>query len=446
MFTYYRIRRYTLYLLISLFLIVIPFIQIDGNQIFLLSFDHRQLHLLGIVFNVQELYLMPFLLMMLFIGIFFMTTLGGRVWCGWSCPQTIFRVIYRDLIETKILGLRKKISDKQKKPDYHIKINIVKKIIGVLLFSCIALCAAGVFLFYFIPPKEFFLYLQNPMEHKVLLGFWLCIAIFLIFDITFMAENFCIYMCPYARVQSVLYDNNTIMAIYDNNRGGAVYSKEGNLLLAPKKQDSNNECINCHQCVKVCPTHIDIRKGMQLECINCLECVDACGDVMKKFQKPSLIQWSSPNAVQTKSKVKYLRGATIGYVIVLCIVMGIMMFMGSKKESILVNIDRNTQLYEIRKNGAIDNFYIFLFENTDNKPHIYKFEILNHPGLEILKPKEAIKVDAGGKIKQVVILRKKQENMQKSKDSQTTIPLQIKIYDLDDPKTFILRKTIFVTP
>ena len=114
----YRIKRYYVFAAITIFSLLLPFITIEGNQIFLLSFDHKQLHLMGTVFDMQELYMMPFLLMLLFIGIFAATAMGGRVFCGWSCPQTIFRVIYRDYIETKLLGMRKRISNKQKEPDY----------------------------------------------------------------------------------------------------------------------------------------------------------------------------------------------------------------------------------------------------------------------------------------------------------------------------------------
>ncbi|STP13317.1 ferredoxin domain-containing integral membrane protein [Helicobacter mustelae] len=446
MVTHYRYKRYIGYGIITILVILMPFITINGNHILLLSFVHEQLHLLGVAFNVQEFYLLPFLLILLFIGIFFMTTLGGRMWCGWSCPQTIFRVIYRDLIETKLLGLRKKVADKQKKPNYHEGANVFKKTLAILLFCVIALIAASVFLFYFIPPKDFFAYLQDPADHKVFLGFLFCIAAFLVFDITFMAENFCVYVCPYARVQSVLFDNNTLMAIYDTKRGGMVYDDGGNLLSPPKKQNPINECINCHQCVRVCPAHIDIRKGMQLECINCLECVDACTEVMGKFNKPSLVSWSSPNAVSTNSRVKYFRAATIGYLIIILLVVGIMLFMGSKKEPMLVNIDRNTQLYEVRKNGAIDNFYVFLFENTENRPHRYYFRITNRDDIEILRPKQSIEVDPGEKLKQIVILRTWSKGKKLSNEQDVTIPLEIEIYEADNPKIVIRRKSVFVTP
>lgn len=114
--TSYNKKRYVTFGILTVIALVLPFIRINEKHFFLLSFDKKQLHLFFTSFDMQELYLMPFLLIMLFLGIFFMTTLGGRVWCGWACPQTIFRVIYRDLIETKLLGLRKNINNKQKEP------------------------------------------------------------------------------------------------------------------------------------------------------------------------------------------------------------------------------------------------------------------------------------------------------------------------------------------
>jgi len=112
--TIYSKKRYFTYGILTIISLVVPFLQVDGKQLFLLSFDKKQLHLFFTAFDMQELYLMPFLLILMFLGIFFMTTLGGRVWCGWACPQTIFRVVYRDLIETKLLGIRKNIKNKQK--------------------------------------------------------------------------------------------------------------------------------------------------------------------------------------------------------------------------------------------------------------------------------------------------------------------------------------------
>ncbi len=442
----YRFRRYIGYCLITIIALGLPFIKINGNQVFLLSFDHKELHLLGVVFSVQELYLMPFLLMMLFIGIFFMTSLGGRVWCGWSCPQTIFRVIYRDGIETKLLGLRKNISNKQKKPDYSLAINKIKKLVSMLLFACIAFVAAANFLFFFVPPSDFFAYIADAGNHKVLLGFWLGIATFLLLDVTLIAENFCAYICPYCRVQSVLYDDDTIMAMYDDKRGGAVYTPEGlKNALAPKKQNPENDCVNCMQCVKVCPTHIDIRKGMQLECINCLECVDACTGVMANYKKPSLVQWNSTNAMATKSKIHYFRLKTIAYICVLAFIFVIMLFMGSKKETMLLNINRNTQSYEIRHSGAVDNYYTFLIQNTDTKEHKFYFEIIGNDNIEILEPTEPISVLPDKKVKKAVTLRSKNPSAIATQQ-ELIVPFTIRAYAIDDDKIFVERKTFFIYP
>lgn len=128
----YSKRRYLVYTLITIFVLISPFITINENHLLLLSFERLQFHFLGIVFNVSELYVMPFLLMFLFIGIFAMTSILGRIWCGWACPQTIFRVIYRDLIESTILDLRR-IRNKQKDIDYSKKSNQFKKYISLFL-------------------------------------------------------------------------------------------------------------------------------------------------------------------------------------------------------------------------------------------------------------------------------------------------------------------------
>ncbi len=442
--TDYRTKRYFVYIAITIFGLVMPFVQIDGAHFFLLSFDKKQLHLLFTVFDMQELYLMPFLLIMMFVGIFFITTLGGRVWCGWGCPQTIFRVIYRDLIETKLLKLRKTIENKQLEPDYSKPENKVKKIIGIVVWIALALLASANFMWYFVPPEDFINYILDPMEHKTLYIFWGVIAGFLIYDVVSMKENFCFYVCPYVRIQSVLYDDNTIMAVYDEKRGGAIYNKEGDKVV--EKKPENGECIGCDLCVRVCPTHIDIRKGLQLECINCLECVDACGKIMDKFKKPSLVHWTSPDAIEKNSPVKYLRAKTVAYSIVLGIVFVGLLFMSTKKEHMLLNINRTTELYNIKDNRVVENNYIFLFQNTDSKDHEYYFEIIGRDDIKIKRPSKPFKLKAGQKEKVIVILETEKE-LARDERKDTPLDIHIKAYALDEPERIVvLRNSVFVYP
>lgn len=450
----YRIKRYWAYVVATIMALVMPWITIGGNHLFLLSFDHKKLHLAGVAFDMQELYLMPFLLMLLFLGIFAVTAVGGRAWCGWACPQTIFRVIYRDGIETKLLGLRKRIKNKQKDPDMSKPENQVKKVIAILLWSILAFIAAADFLWFFVPPEEFFAYLQNPGEHMMLFGMLIGIALFIIIDVVFIKEDFCIYICPYSRVQSVLYDDDTVMAIYDPHRGGDIYEGQGydrhkvydktkDLLAA----DPTAECTTCESCVTVCPTHIDIRKGLQLECINCLECVDACTTVMGALGKPSLVRWSSENEViYQKGKTNYFRPKVIAYFTVLVLVLVALFAMGSKKEHMLLNVNKTTRLYKVLDHGVVENDYLFLFANTDSKPHTYYFEIVNNDKIEISRPKESFSIAPGKKRKKVVVLRTK-EKLADNARKDVPIPVTIRAFATDDKENIVVeRHTVFVYP
>ncbi|MDN5109953.1 cytochrome c oxidase accessory protein CcoG [Aliarcobacter butzleri] len=444
--TPYRYRRYFGYILATIVALSLPFIKINENQIFLLSFDKKQLHLLGIAFDMQELYLMPFLLMLLFLGIFAVTSLGGRAWCGWACPQTIFRVTYRDLIESKLLRLRR-IKNKQKEPDLSKAENKVKKIIGILIWACLALLAASNFMWYFVPPDDFFAYLQDPSEHLFLIGFVLAIAGFLVYDVVMLKEDFCVYICPYSRVQSVLYDNNTYQAIYSTNRGGNIYNDKKEKMVFKLKDlaSSENECTTCESCVTVCPTHIDIRKGLQLECINCLECVDACTQVMGKLGKPSLVQWSSTNAIKYNTPTKFVRKSTIMYFVALLIVISLLFVMGGEKEHMLLNVNKTTELYKVKEDKVVTNNFLLLFQNTESQTLTYDLEIVDNPDIKITRF-EPFTLSPGKLAKKVVILETN-KILVSDNTKDTPITITLKAYAKENPeKVVVYRKATFIYP
>ncbi|WP_345994089.1 cytochrome c oxidase accessory protein CcoG [Sulfurimonas sp. HSL-1716] len=455
--------RYVGYALATAFALLAPWITIDGNHLFLLSFDKLKLHLGFVQFDMQEMYLMPFLLMIMFLGIFGMTVLGGRVFCGWVCPQTVFRVIYRDLIETKILGLRKRIKNKQQEPDMSKTENKVKKAIAVTLWIVLATVATADFLWYFIPPEDFFQYIKNPADHMVMMGFLVGVVGFLVYDIVFLKENFCIYVCPYSRVQSVLYDEDTVMAIYNPHRGGDIYDEHKELAFTKQKDllevNPNAECTTCMSCVSVCPTHIDIRKGLQLECINCLECVDACTKVMGSLGKESLVVWSSEREILDQAgKTRYFRPKIIGYAVILVILAVVIGLMGSKKEHMLLNINKENRLYAIEKidNGKYDvkNSYIFLLQNTQDKDYKFYFDVIPPKGMEnkikIEQPTKPFTVHPGVKKKKIVTLYTT-DMLVDDPSKDTVIPITIKAYALDKngkiiKKIVVFRKATFTFP
>jgi len=442
----FRLKRYYVYAFITLFALSLPFITIEGNQIFLLSFDHQQLHLMGTVFDMQELYMMPFLLMLLFIGIFAATAMGGRVFCGWGCPQTIFRVIYRDFIETKLLGMRKRISNKQKEPDY--KKHALKRMLAITIWTVLSFVAAANFIWFFVPPADFFNYIQEPMQHTIMMGMLLGIVAFLIYDVIFLKEDWCIYICPYSRIQSVLYDENTLQAIYHPGRGGKIYDEKKEKLVFKQKDlaEEENECTTCEKCVTVCPTHIDIRKGTQLECINCLECVDACTTVMGKLGKESLVQWSSNTEIYDGNKTKLFRPVTYMYAAVLALIFIVMLMMGGTKEYMILNINKGNRLYKIQEK-TVSNDYLMFFKNTEPNIHTYKLEVVGkYAGkLEIKRFKQTTVKPGKGK-KEVLILSTTQ-NLSTQKNTNSVLLVNLKAYSTTEPERVIVNKELsFIYP
>ena len=457
--TSWRSIRYYLFIALTIIALVLPWITVDGNHFFLLSFDKLKLHLAFVQFDMQEMYLMPFILMFMFLGIFGMTVMGGRVFCGWLCPQTIFRVIYRDLIETKILGLRKRIKNKQLEPDMSKIENKIKRVIAILIWSLLAIIASANFLWYFVPPEDFFNYLSNPMDHLVLFGTVIVSAIFLIYDIVFLQENYCVYVCPYSRIQSVLYDEHTVMALYNTDRGGNIYDENKEKRFTKQKDlqsfQPNAECTACESCVTVCPTHIDIRKGLQLECINCLECVDACTTVMGKLGKESLVTWSSEyEIIDKKGKTQYFRKSILGYITLLIGLMVILAVMGSTKEHMLLNINKENRLYSVKKMAdsrvRVDNNYEFLLQNTEKEKMKYFFELIVPKEMEgkiqIVKPSKPFTVVPGIKKKKIVALRT-YDMLVDNDRKDTIIPITIRAYALGhEDRVVVFRNSTFTFP
>jgi cytochrome c oxidase accessory protein FixG len=396
---------------------------------------------------MQELYMMPFLLMILFIGIFAITTIGGRAWCGWACPQTIFRVIYRDLIEGKLLGLRR-VKNKQKEPDWSKSSNKIKRIIAILIWFVLSVVAASDFMWYFIPPSDFFAYLNDMQNHMILVGFVIGIVVFLVYDIVFLKEDFCIYVCPYSRIQTVLYDDDTFQAIYSEKRGGKIYNGQEKIVLKQQDVPDGYDCTACQSCVTVCPTHIDIRKGMQLECINCLECVDACTTVMGKLGKESLIQWSSSNETINNKKVKFFRKKTIMYIIAILGIIIMLFVMGGKKEYMLLNVNKTTKLYSIKDNGKrVENTFVLLFQNTQKQPYTYDLEVIGeYAGKITIKKFIPFRLSRGKLAKKVVKLVTTQKLVNdNTKDTPVTVTLKAFAKEKPD-KINVIRKAVFMYP
>ena len=345
------------------------------------------------------------------------------------------------MIESTILDLRR-IKNKQKEIDYNKKANQIKKYIAVSLWFVITLIISSNFMLYFIPPEDFFVYIQNPAEHSFMIIFILSIALFLVYDIVFMKENFCVYICPYSRIQSVLYDDNTKQVSYDYNRGGKVYENNIKSIFKVKDWSKNEECTTCEACVKVCPTHIDIRKGLQVECINCLECSDACATVMGKLNKESLINWGSTNKVINKKNVSIFTKKNTTYFVSLFLCIFLAFYFSLEKENFLVNVNKTTELYSIKENDVISNNYILTIHNTQDKDYTFDIRLVDNKNFRI-KRFDSFDLKAAEKTKRILILETT-EDFKKLKNKPSNI--SIEIFTKDDEKIKVKRQIAFFYP
>lgn len=290
----YRTRFY--WFLIFLYL-VLPWIYIDGKQWILLNIPQRIFTIFGVNFYGHDGPLLFFLAVGFVLTIAFITSIWGRVWCGWACPQTVFiDSIYRT-IERLVEGKARQRKALQQAPwDFH---KLLKRSIKWLLFTLVSLHIVHSFLGYFVGTHRlFWITLNSPFENWELFTTMLFLTAVILFDFGWFREQFCIIACPYGRFQSVAMDDDSMVVAYDAKRGEPRRQKG----LA---KDAEGSCINCRRCVKACPTGIDIREGTQLECIACTMCIDACDEIMVKLNQPTgLIRYTTENELKGKSGKK----------------------------------------------------------------------------------------------------------------------------------------------
>ena len=278
--------------LIGLFLVV-PWTTFDGHQTILLDLPNRRFQFFNLTLFAHDAPLIFFVLALAAFSIIFATSVWGRVWCGWACPQTVFIDSIFRRIEELIEGnhLKRRQLDQQ---DWNLT-KLSKKSLKWFLFFIASAHISHSFFAYFVGAKNLvWITLASPTEHWGLFVMVQVFTLILLLDFGWFREQFCLIACPYGRFQSVLMDANSLAPLYDPNRG------------EPRKQKGLKDfgdCINCMKCVQVCPTGIDIRDGLQLECIACTACIDVCDEVMEKIKKPKgLIRYASENEIEGRRR------------------------------------------------------------------------------------------------------------------------------------------------
>ena len=377
---FYNYRKIISYGLL-VFLLVSPFIKINGNQFLLFNILERRFNVFGLPFWPQDFYLV---VMSMLIGVVFITLFTvsfGRVFCGWICPQTIFMEMVFRRIEYWIEGDRNK-QRKLDRQEWNAE-KIRKKGLKWFIFLIISFIISNVFLAYLIGSDKLLRYITgNPLDHLGTLFPLIIFTAVFYFVFAWFREQVCIIACPYGRLQSVLLDNKSIVVAYDHKRGEAENGRKKFRKNEDRKALGHGDCIDCLQCVNVCPTGIDIRNGTQLECVNCTACIDECDAIMEKVNLPKgLIRYASEDNIEKKAKFKFTPRLK-GYSAVLFILVGILAGMLFLRNEVEANILRLPgQLYEHKEGNIISNVYTYkLVNKTSKNIDDVSFKLLSHKG------------------------------------------------------------------
>ncbi len=360
-------RRGVFTVVVLALLFVTPFLKYNNQPLLLFNVIERKFIIFGLFIGPQDYWLFGLTMLSFMVFIVLFTSVFGRLWCGWACPQTVFMEMVFRKIEYIIEGDRPQQITLNKAPWTTNK--IIKKGLKYTLFLLVSFVIANLLLSYVIGINELSLIIREPLnEHIPLFSGLMAFTAVFYFNFAWLRDQACTVICPYGRLQGVLMDRNSIVVAYDYKRG------EPRGKLHKNQIRTEGDCINCHQCVAVCPTGIDIRNGTQMECINCTACIDACDSIMDKVNlPPGLIRYTSENAI-VKSTNKLITPRVIGYVAVLILLWSALGFMViSRTDTQTMFLRAPGSQYIENKDGTISNLYTFKIFNKTNQvvhPHI----------------------------------------------------------------------------
>ncbi|MBA1264489.1 cytochrome c oxidase accessory protein CcoG [Stutzerimonas stutzeri] len=347
----------------------------NGRQAVWWDLPERKFYIFGATFWPQDFILLSALLIICAFGLFFITVFAGRVWCGYTCPQSVFTWVFM-WAEKVTEGDRNQRMKLDKAPMSANK--FLRRLAKHSIWLGVSLAIGITFVGYFTPIRELV-----PDLLTLQVGGW---ALFWVGFFTlatygnagFLREQVCIYMCPYARFQSVMFDKDTLIVSYDPRRG----EKRG-----PRKKDADykamglGDCIDCTMCVQVCPTGIDIRDGLQIECIGCAACIDACDTIMDKMNYPrGLISYTTEHNLSGQ-KTHLARPRLLGYALALVAMMGLFTYAVVDRSLVKLDVLKDRVLYRENEQGMVENVYTLKVMNKAQSEQTFIIEASGIDGL-----------------------------------------------------------------
>jgi len=375
-------RRAVGYILIALFTLI-PHVRINGKPPILIDLPRREFTFVGSTLYPTDTLLLALLLLSVFLTIFLLTALTGRVWCGWACPQTVYlELVYRP-IERFFHG----------KPGHKPKPGAWRGPARFVTYLLVSAFLAHTFLAYFVPTDVLRTWIfHSPFAHPVGFSVVVLVTIAMMFDFGFFREQTCIVACPYGRLQSVLLDQGSVIVGYDAKRGEPRGKKRRkpkpqpvDLTIGDTDPDPLGDCIDCKMCVHTCPTGIDIRDGLQLECVQCAQCIDACDAIMDKIGRPrGLIRYSSQRRLEGDT-ARRIRPRVVLYPAMLTIVLaGFITALATRADAHVTLLRGAGKPYNVMDDGHIANNLTVKIRNRINKVEDFSIQVLGVDGATVL--------------------------------------------------------------
>ena len=388
---FYRIRTLVSIGFFILFF-SLPFIQINGRPLFLFNIPEARFIIFGKIFWPQDFFILGVTMITFIVFVVLFTAAFGRLFCGWVCPQTIFMEMLFRKVEYWIEGDagRQKLLKTSAWTARKVRIKLTKH----LAFFILAFIIANFFLSYIIGIEELKKIINEPVSKHT--GGLFSILIFsgVFYGVyAYFREQACTVICPYGRLQSVLLDRNSMIVAYDYKRG----EPRGKYRKIKDSEINTADCIDCFQCVKVCPTGIDIRNGTQMECVGCTACIDACNTMMDAVgQARGLIRYASENGIADSKKLRYT-GRMKFYSVVLIILAGLLTFLLATRKNVDGTIVRAAgMLYQERGEDSLSNLYTIKIINKTQHDVPLTLRLENAPGRIIEAEGKSIDVKKEG--------------------------------------------------
>jgi cytochrome c oxidase accessory protein FixG len=365
------IRRSLSFVLMSIFVLV-PFIKYNGFQAVYFDLQQQKFNLFSFTLFPQDLLILCLIFIFSAFLLFYVTKIYGRIWCGFTCPQTVWMLMF-NWIERRVEGSHNHSKALDAQPLSMRKVG--KKTVKHFFWGVVSLLTSLVFISYFVPVDQLYINFFTMESSSLIVSWVLFFTVCTYINAGWIKDKMCQHMCPYARIQSAMFDKSTTLVSYDHKRG----ENRGKRKLTEQKKLGMGDCVDCNLCVQVCPVGIDIRNGLQYECINCGLCADACDMTMDKFNyEKGLIAFTFEQAPKSSWKRHLAYGTCVTLSIIAMVVWAL------NWQNFEVNIIRDRQaLYTINQDGNVQNTYVFKIRNKSNHVRFYNINIegLDHANI-----------------------------------------------------------------